>query len=444
MKNSMRNKLFLDLNGVPYVIGEYFNNQNLSTIDRTLITNGISIDNTEAYRAVVRINIDDIGRRASDNLPATMGNRTKQKALLTMIHNNAPRLNQVLDTVRPGLIVRVNYRIEDLKTTHIIRAASEDLRIPNKSYFVDINDDLNDNALIVNFTDSIVSTLTHFTHGTDRMLIRITSVELFYQVMRRKSPSANASSNWNIAYEYSMQDPRFNPYYHHQFYQPRQDIYGNRIETFLPSSWWAFNHFYHFDNMGSDLILHKQEIEDNHNESYLVAAGTVTVNRAFEINPGHRIVFHISVWKNDLTVVTDTTKIAKALNTSMLDCPKPNLDKGKLIKLLKKLTENSCGCNNEKLEKLIKYLIQAIVAHDFVVPNIPEDISPLDPTDPVNPTNPNTPNPIPGIVIDSLTEEDILSIFNILNEPNTPGVTTEDSASLTDEEIDDLVEELIP
>ena len=103
----MRNKLFLDLNGVPYVVGEYFNNQNLSTIDRTLITNGISIDNTEAYRAVVRINIDDIGRRASDNLPATMGNRTKQKALLTMIHNNAPRLNQVLDTVRPGLIVRV-------------------------------------------------------------------------------------------------------------------------------------------------------------------------------------------------------------------------------------------------------------------------------------------------------------------------------------------------
>jgi len=438
----MRNKLFLDLNGIPYVVGEYFDNRNLHTVDRTLISNGIIIDTSEAYRAVVKVNIDDIGRRASDNLPATVGNRSKQKALLAMIQNNAPRLNQVLDMAKPDLIVRVNYRIEDMKTTQIIRAASEDIKISQKSYFIDINDDLNDNALVVNFADSIVSTLNHFTHGTDRMLIRITSIEMFYQIMKRKSPSANAStdaSNWNIAYEYSMQNPMFNPYYHHQFYQPQLDIYGNKVEKFLPSSWWAFNHFYHFDNMGSDLILHKQEIDDTHNESYLVAAGTVTVNRAFEINPGHRIIFQLSVWKNNLTVVNDTSKIAKALNTCMLDCPKPTLDRAKIIKILKKLLDSPCNCHqeDEKFKKLIHYLIQLLVNMNFAVPNIPE--GPIDPSDPMDPSNPNIP-PLPDSPIDSIPDDDIEGIFGTLSNIEDPS----DIDAVSDEDLDDLIAEIIP
>ena len=74
-----------------------------------------------------------------------------------------------------------------------------------------------------------------------------------------------------------------------------------------------FNRFYHFDNLGKDMIIHSQEVYDPRVKVIQIACGNVQVNRTFMINPGHRIIFRFSIWKNDVTIVNDTRKIAAAL-----------------------------------------------------------------------------------------------------------------------------------
>jgi len=80
---------FVDMNGVPYLVAEYLDTNNFQQIDRSLIKSEVFVDQSEAMRAVVDISIDDIGKRASDGLPAIVGNNTKQKNLLKMISDNS-------------------------------------------------------------------------------------------------------------------------------------------------------------------------------------------------------------------------------------------------------------------------------------------------------------------------------------------------------------------
>lgn len=329
---------FLDLNGIPYVLAEYLDKNCFRSIDRSMILSDIQIDQSESMRAVVDISIDDIGKR-SDGLPAIVGNNTKQKKLMNLIMNGACQNNQ-LNVVKRGIIMRINYQLENARTHVVLRTMVEDIRITDRLYFLDINPrNIDDNAIITNFTHAAVSTINQFTHGTDKMIFKITSIQMFYEcvqpspkVPRIKQSLASCNPGGNIS-EYPGEG--CDPYFYHDKHQNHHIIgpgannnYGAEgVETISPNSWVLFNRFYHFDNNGADIIFHNDEINDPMTKTVLIPCGTILVERTFIINPGHRIIFKFSVWKNDLTVVYDTSAIANALGApSFGDCWNPSHD----------------------------------------------------------------------------------------------------------------------
>lgn len=326
---------FLDVNGIPYLLGDYIDNVNFSQVDRSMIRSEISIDQSEAMRAVVNINVDDIGKRASDGLPAIVGNVTKQKDLLKMVSEQAERLGYQLDVIRDGIIIRINYQLENQATGQVTRSMSEDLRTTRRNLYLDINPrNVDDNAIITNFCDTLVSTVNQFTHGNERMILRITNIQMYYECLcrDRKVPRAGQSlydyPGGLLPSTYGSEQDMYN--YHHQM-QHRHIMgypdgwdggYGYRDHCACPPTHMDFNRFYHFNDDGSDAILHLQEIYDKRCKTQLIAAGVINVNRAFVINPGHRIIFKISIWKNDFTLVNCTTSVAYALKERLYhnDC----------------------------------------------------------------------------------------------------------------------------
>lgn len=324
--------VFVDLNGAPYLLAEYLDHKEFQQIDRSLIKSEITIDQTDAMRAIIDISIDDIGKRASDGYPATFGNTTKQKKLLAAIERNADAMNHKFNVLRRGIIMRINYQLENSRTRQVIRSMVEDLRINDRNYFLDINPvDINDNGIVVNFSNTMVSTINQFTHGLDRMVLRITNIQMMYECVKdsNKMPRVKQTLCQN-------DNNRFvnncNPnYYYHDQMQNRHIIAGDSnypndyyasidCEGLVsPPCWSVFNRFYQFDNGGRDIILHGQEINDPYCETALIPCGTVAVNRAFIINPGHRLIFKFSIWKNDCVVIGDTTRVAQALRAPILD-----------------------------------------------------------------------------------------------------------------------------
>lgn len=413
---------FIDLNGVPYLLAEYIDRRCFQQIDRSLIRSEIHIDQTEAMRAVVDISVDDIGKRASDGLPAIDGNNSKQLKLLEMIKANAQRFNSQLDVLRRGIVLRVNYQLENQSTGQVIRSMSEDLRIRNRSYFLDINPrNINDNAIIVNFSDSIVSTINEFTHGITKMNMRITSVQMFYECVRRDpimpqlqqtlrsqfEPGFLASPYVTEAEMYNYHKQMQNHHFLQNPYDCNYGCYGN--EMISPPTWSNFNRFYHFDGSGSDIILHSQEINDPNCKVALLGAGKVNVNRTFTINPGHRIIFKFSIWKNDLTTVNDTTPIAQALNAPLYGCGHHhhhdccdyddhnhhhhhpiNPDYETIIRLYRELQ-----CTNDRQNAVINAMMVRIDAlSDQVTALLPPPVvdPPEEPEDPVDPDTPTPPD----------------------------------------------------
>lgn len=327
---------FLELNGVPYLVAEYLDRNQFQQIDRSLIKSNIFVDQSEAMRAVVDIAVDDIGVR-SDGLPSVIGNNTKQKNLLKAIGNYAEQFNHQLMTLKRGILLRVNYSLENMRTGETIRSTVEDFVIKDRSYFLDINPrDLNDNAIIVNFSSSMVSTMTSFTHGTDQMILRINEVQMFYEALGNgpniPRPKVVMSDFHRLPttymdsfsyYQYQMEHQNhhcWDP--HHVKPTDWSGNYGREpVDMISPSGWSMFNRYYHFDNGGRDIILHQQEIVDPMAPIALVPCGKIKVNRSFMINPGHRIVFKFCIWKNDMVVVNDATMIARAIKTPFIaDC----------------------------------------------------------------------------------------------------------------------------
>ena len=323
---------FVDLNGVPYLLAEYLDRNNFQQIDRSLINSNIIIDQSESMRAVIDVSIDDIGRRASDGYPAIVGNNTKQNNLLKMISNNKELMNHQLNVLRRGIVVRVDYQLENYRTQQVIRSMTESFRITDRNYFLDINSrDVSDNAIIVNFCNTMVSTINEFTHGQDRMVIRITNIHLSYEMVKASPKMPRIKQSMTPCYQnecspgiYSMEN---NLYRYHDMMQNRHYMagydpvtYGNEpVSMISPPSWSMFNRFYRFDNDGKDIIIHGQEVNDPMTKVALIPCGTVRVNRTFIINPGHRLIFKFCIWKNDVTVVNDTTEIAKCLQAPVID-----------------------------------------------------------------------------------------------------------------------------
>lgn len=326
--NTAHTNAFVNLNGIPYLLAEYVDREGFQQIDRSVINSNVVIDTTEAMRAIIDISIDDIGKKSSGGLNV-IGNNTKQKDLLVAIKNNALQLSHKLPVLKSGIVIRVHYCLENNRTGQILRSMVEDLRIKDRSYFIDINSkDINDNAIITNFSASMVSTINNFTYGTDPMIIRITSIQLGYEYVKNNPlmPKVVQSSmcvNPMVYNQFEQPDPStYNPYlctaagmynYHQQMQSVHMMTPGYHTECMVPESWSMFSRFYHFDERGTDIILHQQEIDDQNNKTVFMACGSIQINRAFLINPGHRLIFKFSIWKNDVTLVNDTSAIAGAL-----------------------------------------------------------------------------------------------------------------------------------
>lgn len=325
---SDRAHVFVDLNGFPYLLAEYMNRNELKRVDRTAIMSGINVDISDAMRAVIDISINDIGER-SDCTPNILGNSSKTKRLLDMISRHANRLEGELPVLKSGIIMRVNYRLELQRTRQVIRSMVEDFRINDRTYILDINRlNFNDNAVIVNFNSSMVSTINEFTHGREPMVIRITNVQMFYELVSDRQPTPRIKQSM-VAHPYDHYNSHIRPgtneeYYYHEEMQHRHYIgdppYSDENNMLCPPTWAMFNQFYHFDQDGRRIVLHRDEIYDPMRQVSLIPCGTVNVNRMFNINPGHRLIFKFSVWKNDITAVFDTLKVATALKAKFYNC----------------------------------------------------------------------------------------------------------------------------
>lgn len=340
--------VFVDLNGHPYLLAEYMDRHSLQQVDRSAIISGITIDTSDAMRAVIDISINDIGER-NDSTPNIVGNGTKTKWLLDIISRNANQLEGNLPVLKSGIIMRVNYQLEvqgrNRAPGRVIRSMVEDLRITDRKYFLDINRfNFNDNAVIVNFSNSMISTINEFTHGRDRMVLRVTNVQMFYELVSDRQPvprikqslvshpfdrpsGGNFRSGTNEEYYYQreMQNTHYigdPPFY-------------TENELVSPPSWAMFNQFYHFDQDGRRIILHQNEIYDPMGKTTLIPCGRANVNRTFLINPGHRLIFKFSVWKNDVTAVFDTLNVARALKAKFYDCSDHHC------------THGNCQCDND-------------------------------------------------------------------------------------------------
>ena len=328
---------FIDLDGLPYVLAEYLDRRDIQYIDRSMIKSSIYVDQSEAMRAIIDVNIDDIGKRGGDGLPAIIGNNTKQRNLIDMINKNANRLDHELNVLRRGIVLRINYQVEDMISHQVIRTMSEDFRILDRNYFLEINPrNVDDNAIIVNFCNSMVSTISEFTHGRNRMIFRITNIQMYYECLKKdpKMPRIKQSlytSNVPMNTSYMSESD------YYQYHEQRQhrhiiempgctcgDNMGNIYEEggeLIPAKWSMFNRFYHFNNGGKDIEFHFQEVNDPHCKSVLIPCGNITTNKYFTINPGHRIIFKFCIWKNDATFTSDATKVCEALKAPFLnDC----------------------------------------------------------------------------------------------------------------------------
>lgn len=411
---------FIDLEGVPYALAEYLDRRQLQQVDRSMIKSEIFVDQSESMRAVVDINIDDIGKRGSDGLPAIIGNNTKQKKLIEMIGNHADRLDHQLNVLRKGIILRVSYQLENARNQQVLRSMSEDIRITDRNYFLDINPrNVDDNAIIVNFCNSAISTINEFTHGRDRMVIRITNIQMYYECLKRDPKMPRIKQSLYAATPDPMQSCYRNEQEYYQYHQQMQhqhmigmpgctcgDNMGNSYDSekfnhpsLQPSTWTMFNRFYHFDNGNRDMIFHFQEINDPCCKTILIPCGNIVVNRTFMINPGHRIIFKFCIWKNDATFVPDTTRIARELKVPYLEdsCNhhhhhhdhEVHPDYETLIRMLhesKRMEERQ----NRTINKLILMVenLQEMVKNQQT-PVIPED--PIDPP-PVDPPDTDTPS----------------------------------------------------
>lgn len=428
--NPQHTNAFVDLNGFPYLLAEYLDRRNFQQIDRSMIRSEIHIDQTESMRAIVDISIDDIGKRASDGLPDVIGNTSKFTRLLEMIKTNSDRSDHQLNVVKRSIVIRVNYQLENQRTGQVIRSMCEDLRIDDRSYFLDINPrNIDDNAIIVNFSNSMVSSINEFTHGTDRMLLRITTVQMYYECLQKDPRVPRLQQMVSPQYagerlptmygtEQEMHEYHQQMQHRHVFGYGGDDGYNSHCydntSMISPPSWTGFNRYYHFDEDGHMIILHDQEIRYPGVKVLLIAAGVVAVNRAFTINPGHRIVFKFCIWKNDLTVVNDTLPIAEALEAYIGNgchhdhyheedhCHHPiNPDYETMIRLYRELqcmNDRQNGVINQIMLKLDNLTDQVnALLPPVVEPEPPVDppVEPDEPTDPPTdpPVEPETPNP---------------------------------------------------
>lgn len=333
---------FINLNGMPYLMSEYIDRETIQQLDPSAVYSSIDVDQSEAMRVIIDVNVDDIGKK--DGGLNVIGNRTQLHSLYRMIAHNKVKMQSRLPVLRKGLVIRCYYRLENAKTGIVLRTAIETLRISERNLFLLINaQDINDNAIINNFCSSMVSTINEFTHGTEPMVLRVTHIQFAYEYVK-VNPVIPRVTQSIVGYPVEClnscdyPDPyaahpqcgytEADMYNYHKDMQRQHRIgdpyYGHPNQYIYPDGWYGFSRFYHFSEGGHDIILHDNEIYDKATKTIEMQCGTIQVNRAFIVNPGHRIVWKFCIWKNDLIMVNDTATICKILQAPWSPgCPWP-------------------------------------------------------------------------------------------------------------------------
>ena len=127
---------FITLNGVPYLLGEYIDRETFQQIDDSVIESNIVVDQSEAMRAIIDVSIDDIGRNASDGKLNVLGNSTLMDNLNELIANNIRKMDMKLPVLRKGIVIRVNYQLENAKTGVVLRTMIEEMKIKERNLFL--------------------------------------------------------------------------------------------------------------------------------------------------------------------------------------------------------------------------------------------------------------------------------------------------------------------
>lgn len=278
---------FLNIGGCPYILNDYLENIAFKQVDTGLISNNISISNTESGRAIVNISIDDTR--------PMIGNGIKYVDLIEAISKTVSIDTQnILPVFQKILIVQINYRIENQRTGKILKESCDKLAIDTRDYFLNTNvQGIDDNAIdaciMTNFTDSMTTTVTEFLHGSDTMICRITGIDLFY--------------------------PAVTPYDHSDLPCGTDPTIPDSNTNNSVCQSYKYNDCYHFDNDGQDIHLHKTEIEDKpRNEIILIPVGSIKPDKSFVVNTGQKITFKYSIWKADVIMVNNTKRIEEILS----------------------------------------------------------------------------------------------------------------------------------
>ena len=475
---------FVILNGIPYLVAEYMDIKSYQAVDTSMVRSEIQIDQSECMQTIVDISIDDIGRKASNGSLNVIGNVTKTKSLINILKNNKPT-DGILPVLKRGICVKINYQIENARTGQVLRTNVESFPIYDRSYFVAINgNNVNDNAIVVNFSNSAVSTVNQFTNGRDPLTFRITSINLYYDRVKGNKYNTRVQSlitDPNMMMEFYGSDADM--YKYHKEYQSQHIMSSQCSGQYFngtPTSWQSTNRFYHFDLAKKDIVIHDEEVYNTRTTNLVVPAGTVRVDRAFMVNPGCRIVFKLSIWKNDLVIVDDCTDIAKVLNgnsypyfydentprphrcTSEPSCyqhncfyNKPTCPAGSDIDYMQNDAINKLSAKIERITALLNNLNEGgEVPDDYEIDPLPESPDSVVDEPPCMPENPccNPFNPCPPIpphqhhphgkeaVIRRLADK-LNTLTAELNEMNETWVCNREFNPYTDDQIISIVQD---
>ena len=317
--NAHTNK-FIVLHGVPYLVGEYVDRTKFTQLDPALVGEGIIIDQTEPMRTIIDVQISDIERRNSDGRLSTIGNSSKLSNMIDIIKHYWDRPENRLRVLRNGLVVRIFYQLENARTGLVLRSMTESFRIEDANYFVYVNpENISDNSLIVNFSDSKLTNVSQFTYGRDPMMLRITGIQLFYEVaeINPLTPRVEKMVAKDPYRSVSYYGPDADAFYYHQEMQNVHHLENwnwraDRCQV-PPDTWTAFNRFYHFDEEAQYFQIHFDEVYSKRCKVIPLACGKINLNKVFIVNPGTRLVFKFCIWKNDAIITSKCAAIADAL-----------------------------------------------------------------------------------------------------------------------------------
>lgn len=308
---------FIVLHGIPYLVGEYVDRSSFQHIDPIEIGSGVFVDQTP-MRTVIDIQINDIDRNASDGRLSTISNSSLLTNMIEIMKNDWKQRGSHLGMLRRGIVARVYYQIENARTGVILRTMTEDLRIEDRNYFVYVNPaDINETSLIVNFSDVKLTSVNQFTSGRDRMLLRITDLELYYESVQHdpiepRSRPVPRPDQWTMIPYHA---PESEEYYYHKRMQYRHDLSDWRLDAgrVPPDTWEMFNRFYHYDEERAFFQIHFGEVYDRRVRLVPMACGKIHINRMIMVNPGTQLVFKLAIWKNDCIIANNGAMIADAL-----------------------------------------------------------------------------------------------------------------------------------